>query len=125
MESAGKLSDEKGAVGTAGGKPPLWLTHYDTEDGTLPPVHVTANSSNVEQASYNYLRESLLVRFKAGKSYLYLKVPYQIWKDFIGAESAGKYVRAQVANTYEYIPIDSADIDAYLMSRTTPQSANG
>lgn len=124
MQSAGKISEDKDAAGT-NTTPAPWLAHYDTEDGTLPPVHVTSTSSNVEQASYNYLKQTLLVRFKGGKSYLYSGVPYDVWKGFIGAESAGKYVRGHLVSSYDYIPIDSADIDAYLVSRTTPQSSNG
>lgn len=50
------------------------------------------DSSNVDQAAYDWEREDLYVQFLSGALYVYRAVPPQIWDDFQNSNSKGMFV---------------------------------
>jgi len=63
-------------------------------------------SSNIAQAGHDPEANRLIVRFKSGAYYQYDNVPEQVFKNFITAQSAGKYFQSYIKNTYPYKKLD-------------------
>ncbi len=69
-------------------------------------------SSSIAAAEYDWPREVLRVRFKAGRAahrggtYDYFDVPENVVRDFIGAPSLGQFVNWQIKPHYRYKRVD-------------------
>lgn len=53
-------------------------------------------SSNIASRAYDPARKVIVVRYHSGSQYEYPDCDYRVWKDFNEAESAGKFVYAQL-----------------------------
>lgn len=60
------------------------------------------NSSNVQEAGYDFDDGNLYVRFLNGYLYYYAGVSPQIWDQMIQAPSVGKFVHSHLKGQYEY-----------------------
>lgn len=54
------------------------------------------SSSNIVSAGYDAATQTMEVEFKGGIVWQYLHVPEEIWYEFLGAPSQGKYFLAQI-----------------------------
>lgn len=59
-------------------------------------------SSQVSSGSYNLDKKELIIAFSTGKRYAYFNVPEKVWEDLKLADSAGKYLNANVKGKYAY-----------------------
>ena len=59
-------------------------------------------SSNINSIGHNFLTKNLEVEFKGGNVYRYKKVPRHVYKDFIGADSKGRYFYRNIRFDYPY-----------------------
>lgn len=57
-------------------------------------------SSNVKSIGYDMAAQELEVEFNSGV-YVYSDVPPQVYSELMAAESAGKYVAANIKGLYE------------------------
>lgn len=48
--------------------------------------------------------DKLFVRLKSGMFYEYADVPYEVYEDFIAADSLGKFFGEHINDKYEYTP---------------------
>lgn len=70
----------------------------------VPIVH--SWSTNVESIGYDGGKMKLLVRFKTGSNYVYSGVDRETVEGIIHAQSVGKYLKAQVIDRCDAIPVD-------------------
>jgi len=69
---------------------------------------VLKESSSIAAAEYDWRRQVLRVRFKAGRAahrggtYDYFGVPAAVVRDFIGAPSLGQFVNWKIKPHYRY-----------------------
>lgn len=59
-------------------------------------------SSNLKKTEYDTETKKLLVEFNNGIRYEYDEVPHQIYTQFRGAESQGKFFLSKIAKTFKY-----------------------
>lgn len=59
-------------------------------------------SNNISRTEYDTELQTLLVTFNNGLSYVYEKVPHQVYTRFRLAESQGKYFTANIAKNFKY-----------------------
>jgi hypothetical protein len=52
---------------------------------------------------------NLYVRLKSGKFYQYENVPYEVYEDFIDADSLGKFFGDHIKDQYEYIAFEEVE----------------
>ncbi len=62
----------------------------------------TPDSTALEGFGYDAARRNLEVRFKHGKTYVYLNVPPAVFKQMQAAESKGHFVTEHVKGTFEF-----------------------
>lgn len=60
------------------------------------------NSTNIESSEYDTSTSDLLIKFKAGKSYVYKKVPYPLFTKMRLSESIGKFLNREISRAYRY-----------------------
>ena len=71
----------------------------------MPKMHMV-ESSCVEAVGYDPKTMDLYVRFlESGKTYIYFDVEASVFKDFMQAESKGKYFQKQVREDYAYMKL--------------------
>jgi len=66
-------------------------------------------SSNISHVGYDETKGILVVKFKAGATYEYDKVPVLEFQNLLKAESIGKYFSSKIRNKYVTRKIDSFD----------------
>lgn len=54
------------------------------------------SSSNIISAGYNPATQTLEVEFKGGVVWQYMHFPEEMWYEFLGAPSQGKYFNSQI-----------------------------
>jgi len=59
-------------------------------------------SSNIVRTEYDTETSGLIVEFKNGFKYEYLKVPHKIYTQFRKAESQGKFFVSEISKKYGY-----------------------
>ena len=60
-------------------------------------------SSNIASIGYDTNTKTLEIEFKHSGVYLYHNVPIAVHKEFMGAESKGKYFAQNIKNGYKKI----------------------
>lgn len=60
------------------------------------------NSSNLKKTEYDTETKKLLVEFKNGIKYEYDEVPHQLYTQFRGAESQGKFFMSKISKVFKY-----------------------
>ncbi len=71
-----------------------------TEKTDIEMVEVV--SSNIHSVGYDATENVLQVRFHGGALYRYLNVPENVYRGFLEADSAGRYLNTEVKGKYEY-----------------------
>jgi hypothetical protein len=61
-----------------------------------------ANSSNIESVGYDPETQTMEVEFTNGNVYQYFDVPQAVQEELMRAESAGKFLNAQIKGVYRY-----------------------
>lgn len=59
-------------------------------------------SSNIESIGYDSKSQTLEIEFLNGTIYQYFDVPETVFEEFMGADSHGKYLNANIKGTYRY-----------------------
>lgn len=59
-------------------------------------------STAIRLISYDDTTQRLSVTFVTGRSYIYENVPEQIHRDFLMAESKGRYFNENIRDLYDY-----------------------
>lgn len=62
-------------------------------------------SSNVAEIGYDTVTMTLEVAFKNDTVYQYFDVPESLYQELMCAESVGKFLNAQIKNSYRYTKI--------------------
>lgn len=65
------------------------------------------DSSNIDAAGYDSTSSKMLIRFKTGIYYEYLKVPEVIYNRFKEAQSKGSFFNQNIRNSYNCNRIDT------------------
>tara|TARA_Y100001973_G_C5080410_1_gene272183 strand:+ start:125 stop:337 length:213 start_codon:yes stop_codon:yes gene_type:complete len=63
---------------------------------------VEVESSMIKEVEYNEEENSLQIKFKNESIYKYFDVPLQIYKEFLNAESKGKFFHAKIAKKFTW-----------------------
>ena len=63
---------------------------------------ISVNSSNVSSVGYDADSQTLEIEFNNGGVYQYSGVPESVYEGMMGADSKGKYIHANIKNTYPY-----------------------
>jgi len=64
-------------------------------------------SKAIQEIDYDEERAKLLVRFQSGERYVYVGVPGEVHRSFVGAESKGRFFQAEIRDRYPYNRLDS------------------
>jgi lysyl-tRNA synthetase class 2 len=64
-------------------------------------------SAAISDIAYDVERAKLLVRFVSGERYVYVGVPGEVHRSFVGAESKGRFFQAEIRDKYPYNRLDS------------------
>ncbi len=59
------------------------------------------DSSAIASLGYDPARETLEVEFRSGNVYRYFDVPREVYQDFLGARSKGRYFGAFIRGQYD------------------------
>lgn len=62
-------------------------------------------SSQFKKVKYDSEEKTLIITFNNGKRYEYSGMSAEQFKEFIGADSLGKYFIAHIKNTFSYRPL--------------------
>ena len=60
------------------------------------------NSSNIAEIGYDPPTMTLEVAFKQGTAYQYFDVPETVYQELMRADSKGKFLNANIKNSYRY-----------------------
>lgn len=63
------------------------------------------NSSQVVAHGYDAATSILAVQYKNGGMYHYKDVPAKLYEELLAAESAGKFIHAEVKSVYEFVKV--------------------
>jgi len=63
------------------------------------------NSSAILSVGYNADGLVLEIEITGGAIYQYFDVPEAVFREFMGAESLGRYYNANIRNSYRYAPL--------------------
>lgn len=66
-------------------------------------------SSNINRVGYH--NQTLYISFNSGGVYSYTEVPYLVFLEFLGAESAGKFFHARIKGRFDYQKLDADPFD--------------
>jgi hypothetical protein len=61
-----------------------------------------ANSSNIASVGYDAATQTMEVEFTNGNVYQYFDVPEVVYQELLRAESAGKFLNAQIKGVYRF-----------------------
>lgn len=61
-----------------------------------------ANSSNIASVGYDQATQTMEVEFTNGNIYQYFDVPEIVYQELMRAESAGKFLNAQIKGVYRF-----------------------
>ena len=64
-------------------------------------------SEAINEIDYGEERAKLMVRFTSGERYVYVGVPGEVHRSFVGAESKGRFFQAEIRDKYPYNRLDS------------------
>jgi hypothetical protein len=64
----------------------------------------TVESSMIHAIGYDAEQQLLEIVFNTGRTYQYLEVPPEVYKELMKAESKGRYFLANVRDMYPYQP---------------------
>lgn len=59
-------------------------------------------SSNVASVGYDQETQTLEVEFNSGSVYQYFDVPQHVYEGLLTAESAGRFLNAEIKGAYRY-----------------------
>ena len=59
-------------------------------------------SSNIADIGYEDTTMTLEIGFHNGTVYQYFDVPHSVFQEFMGADSKGTYLNANIKNVYRY-----------------------
>jgi hypothetical protein len=63
---------------------------------------IRIDSTAIEQVGYDFEAHTLVIRFHHRRSVnLFLDVPLEVWRDFMKAESKGKYFNTYIKGLFE------------------------
>ena len=66
--------------------------------------YIKVGSSHIDLVSYSEKLKVLSIKFKSGLFiYEYFDVPEQTYKDFLEAESKGKFFHKNIKNNFDFI----------------------
>lgn len=65
-------------------------------------IRKTVKSSNIVSVGYDEAEKILEVEFLRSGVYKYFNVPKDVYEDFLGAASAGKFLYAKIRGRYRY-----------------------
>ena len=65
------------------------------------------DSTAIHEIDYDEDRAKLLVRFASGERYVYVGVPGEVHRSFVGADSKGRFFQAEIRDKYPYNRLDS------------------
>src|SRR5581483_3223601 len=95
------LPPEAAAADHAGMEEPIHQAEaVDPDEVLLSGRYLYVQSSNVYRLRYLYDEQRLEVEFLSGGYYEYLNVPPEVARDFVLAESFGKFVHARLKGRY-------------------------
>ena len=60
------------------------------------------DSEAIAEIRYDAERSTMLVRFVDGEWYSYFGVPAGVYKDFVAAESHGRFFQSHIRDKYRY-----------------------
>lgn len=85
---------------------------YDTERHDCGPWMEAPSSSRIRRYRFDYMNEAVQVQWYNGNmGYIYLGVPYEIFRAFTRSASKGKFINSTL-NLYEYRPMTPEEVDA-------------
>ena len=65
------------------------------------------DSEAIREISYDELRAKLFVTFHDGDRYVYVGVPGEVHRSFVGADSKGGFFAEEIRDVYPYNKLDS------------------
>jgi lysyl-tRNA synthetase class 2 len=65
------------------------------------------DSTAISAIDYDATRAKLFVRFASGERYVYVGVPGEVHRSFLGADSKGRFFQAEIRDRYPYNRLDS------------------
>ena len=68
-------------------------------------------SSNIDAVKYDAEEEALYVVFSNGSHYRYYGVPAEVFEEFMGAESKGKFFHANIRSDFPCMQIEETEDD--------------
>lgn len=60
------------------------------------------DSTAITNIDYDGERAKLFVRFVSGERYVYVGVPHEVHRSFLGADSKGRFFQAEIRDRYPY-----------------------
>jgi len=66
------------------------------------PGLASVESSNINAVGYNPVKQALYIRFNSGATYAYFDVPEHVHREFLAAESKGRFFANAVKDEYDY-----------------------
>jgi len=63
---------------------------------------IPVDSSNIADVGYDDANMTLEVGFRNGTVYQYFDVPQTLYQEFMGADSKGTFLNANIKNSYRY-----------------------
>jgi hypothetical protein len=66
---------------------------------------IPVTSSNVAEVGYEPASMTLEIAFCNGNVYQYFDVPEMVYQEFIGSDSVGTYLNANIKNSYRYAKV--------------------
>ena len=64
-------------------------------------------SAAIKEIDYDPDRAKLLVQFASGERYVYVGVPGEVHRSFVGADSKGRFFQAEIRDKYPYNRLDA------------------
>jgi hypothetical protein len=61
------------------------------------------DSSTIADVGYDYATMTLEVAFRNGSTYQYFDVPEALYREFMGSDSKGNFLNANIKNSYRYV----------------------
>ena len=64
------------------------------------------DSTSIELAGYDDMKQILAVKFHNGLMYHYLNVPQYVYNEFLNSPSLGTYINTHIKPQYEFVKIE-------------------
>jgi hypothetical protein len=68
----------------------------------MSPDMTMIDSSTIEAIGYDEPARELHVRFKSGKTYVYLDVSAETYQEFAQSDSKGSYLNREIKSNFEW-----------------------